>query len=834
MALPELYKEKTFDRDSVFKEQYGTMASKRDQRKFNKYWNSDQRLKDEEAFVAEESKKYMDSFNKYSEAAIADAKARREAAVSNFKEKYFSKPETQQQQQQQTLIPKQSAYWNQVAGKYGFKDMEAVAQWQKDNGLTVDGKFGSNSYAKWAQLNPNKVGSAPVIKPTVKPRTAPDASTVHAGTGGEYESDAPPGYQRVSRPDGTEVLVKSGNTPAPAPVASTVAQTTPKTKGFNFTAFAADMKNKYGTEVTNINGKNYVRYDPSDVGDFYVGDDGNIYRAEWGGDLGNVIDHSKHLTLSTPNGTKWERNYNDVYNAVNKFKTVSVNKRGGTMNRINYFQQGGAAPQQNMQQQVVALVQAAMQGDEKAVQTVNQIMEAAKAGDPQATQIAQMMEQVVKQLQGQATAAKYGAKLNYLQSLKCGGKTKAKKRQNGGRVCPECDKQVTKHQQGGSFYKNWSKGDIIKLQQFLSREDMLGDAAYKGDYDGKLGPQTIAAIKAYQKKHKITADGMWGYNTNQFHRVVDSSILNKGKYSPNHKTEQGDNVTYDVAGKRMTDQEYYKAINQLKERFYKDPEAFWNDNGEMSKWRQHLYTTPEGNAIIEEFYSATPDDVKAKIDPKKLSTKIQSARFNKDIRDGMDEAADFIATKALPVLTLPLAATAAPLATVTGLAGSAIGGIAGGKTWQNLHAGEERYNDIVTDELGNTAVVVKDPEQERYLQGAVVGSVLGGAAGAAGSRHLGKPGTRGMAGYRRTNNSAPARTWRSQRRMGKGRFGVQGHYGDGQVLDQQVRLNDGTFGYRYQPATPEYQAYLEGAGGNPSYEVVPIGMKNGGLIPRKK
>ena len=52
------------------------------------------------------------------------------------------------------------------------------------------------------------------------------------------------------------------------------------------------------------------------------------------------------------------------------------------MNRINYFQQGGAAPKkQDMQQQLIALVQAAMQGDQKATQTVNKIMEAAKAGD---------------------------------------------------------------------------------------------------------------------------------------------------------------------------------------------------------------------------------------------------------------------------------------------------------------------------------------------------------------------------------------------------------------------------------------------------------------------
>lgn len=105
-------------------------------------------------------------------------------------------------------------------------------------------------------------------------------------------------------------------------------------------------------------------------------------------------------------------------------------KQGGTMNRINYFQQGGAAPQQqDMQQQIIALVQAAMQGDQKATQTVNQIMEAAKAGDQQAMQLAQMIQQIAKQMQGQATTAKWGAKLGYIRSLKFA---------NGGKACPTC------------------------------------------------------------------------------------------------------------------------------------------------------------------------------------------------------------------------------------------------------------------------------------------------------------------------------------------------------------------------------------------------------------
>lgn len=146
-------------------------------------------------------------------------------------------------------------------------------------------------------------------------------------------------------------------------------------------------------------------------------------------------------------------------------KYIRKNKNGGIMNRINYFQQGGAAPQQDIQQQVTALVQAAMQGDQKATQTVNQIMEAAKAGDQQATQLAQLIQQVVQQMKGQATAAKWGSKLNYIRSLKYakGGKT-CSACQNGGMPVTSdkayiksnkkveekaCGGKAKKHQEGG-------------------------------------------------------------------------------------------------------------------------------------------------------------------------------------------------------------------------------------------------------------------------------------------------------------------------------------------------------------------------------------------------
>ena len=121
------------------------------------------------------------------------------------------------------------------------------------------------------------------------------------------------------------------------------------------------------------------------------------------------------------------------------------------MVRVNYFQQGGAV---DIKQQVMALVQAAMQGDKKATQQVNQIIEAAKAGDQQATQIAQMIQQVARELQGKTTAAKWGAKLQYMRSLKYakGGKTKS---------CPACEQQVEMKKCGGKKAKKRYFGGII-------------------------------------------------------------------------------------------------------------------------------------------------------------------------------------------------------------------------------------------------------------------------------------------------------------------------------------------------------------------------------------
>ena len=213
---------------------------------------------------------------------------------------------------------------------------------------------------------------------------------------------------------------------------------------FNTTKF---LQSKLGQgEKYQFGNTEYVRYDPVGQGDFYIDPNtGAIYESKLFGTLGNKVQYNPNWQNDNP--------YAIAYRTLKQQLNGFYKHNGGKMNKIKYFQQGGAAPQQqDLQQQVIALVQAAMQGDQQATQQVNQIMEAAKSGDPQATQIAQMIQQVVQQMQGQATSAKWGAKLRYIQSLKYA---------KGGKTCPECEKQKIEEKKCGGKAKKKYFGGIL-------------------------------------------------------------------------------------------------------------------------------------------------------------------------------------------------------------------------------------------------------------------------------------------------------------------------------------------------------------------------------------
>lgn len=167
------------------------------------------------------------------------------------------------------------------------------------------------------------------------------------------------------------------------------------------------------------------------------------------------------------------------------------------MNRINYFQQGGTASQQNTQQQIKTLVQAAMQGDQEATQTINQIMQNAKSGDEKSIQLAQMIQQVMQQMK---KSAKWGSKLEYIKGLKF---------KKGGKACPACMSEGGKTEKKKVAYKDIDS----KTYQNLPSDQKIDSDLHKDTY-----------AKSYNK------DG--SYNTSHKPTVNDSTEIHKKHMSP--------------------------------------------------------------------------------------------------------------------------------------------------------------------------------------------------------------------------------------------------------------------------------------------------------------
>ena len=164
----------------------------------------------------------------------------------------------------------------------------------------------------------------------------------------------------------------------------------------------------------------------------------------------------------------------NVKNIMSKIGGVYQNgswylKNGGM---INYYQQGGAAAQ-DPQQQIIALVQAAMQGDKKATQQIQQIQAAAEQGDKSATQIMQYIQQIMQQMQQQAQKAKQGAKLQYLAQLRgeCPEGTHMTYYKAGGQICKKCvQNQIQQDKCGGKAKKKMACGGATKAINSIKAE----------------------------------------------------------------------------------------------------------------------------------------------------------------------------------------------------------------------------------------------------------------------------------------------------------------------------------------------------------------------------
>ena len=142
-------------------------------------------------------------------------------------------------------------------------------------------------------------------------------------------------------------------------------------------------------------------------------------------------------------------------------------KQGGQMYKYaagaQMVQPQQASGQQGIEQQAMALVQAAMQGDQQANQTIQKIMQAAQQGDQQAAQVAQLLKNIAQQMKG-SRKARLGAKLDYIkQSIgACPEGQEVVYFKKGGEICKVCAGK--KMQDGGKSdpIKNFKKKKKMK------------------------------------------------------------------------------------------------------------------------------------------------------------------------------------------------------------------------------------------------------------------------------------------------------------------------------------------------------------------------------------
>ena len=153
--------------------------------------------------------------------------------------------------------------------------------------------------------------------------------------------------------------------------------------------------------------------------------------------LSKSIDAKQNQFLVNPQLSKPNLGYDSSQN--NQLVNLKF-KQGGQMYKYatgaQMVQPQQVSGQQGIEQQAMALVQAAMQGDKQANQTIQKIMQAAEQGDQQAAQVAQLLQTIIQKMQG-SRKARLGAKLNYFKQIS---------------ECPECQ-EVVYFKKGGEICK---------------------------------------------------------------------------------------------------------------------------------------------------------------------------------------------------------------------------------------------------------------------------------------------------------------------------------------------------------------------------------------------
>ena len=220
--------------------------------------------------------------------------------------------------------------------------------------------------------------------------------------------------------------------------------------------------------------------------------------------------------------------------------------------------------EQQLQQQIVQLVQAAMQGDKQATQQIQQIMQAAQQGDQQAAQLAQMIQEVAQQMQQQQVqAAKFGAKLNYIQHLQgvCPEGYEMQLFKQGGQICRKCIKKAMMEDGGntpqnlvdafkcGRKMKKKAKGGSNNRLLLEKKETggMLQDNVIAVGYNGGKQRRPFTGFEGLSYQYEAANPSI----QSRASRPADEWITNNGKMIMGRET------WYDPVSNQPEDVGYY-------------------------------------------------------------------------------------------------------------------------------------------------------------------------------------------------------------------------------------------------------------------------------------
>lgn len=190
------------------------------------------------------------------------------------------------------------------------------------------------------------------------------------------------------------------------------------------------------------------------------------------------------------------------YNPSQNSQLVNLKfKQGGQMYKYaagaQMVQPQQASGQQGIEQQAMALVQAAMQGDQKANQTIQKIMQAAQQGDQQAAQVAQLLKNIVQQMKG-SRKARLGAKLDYIkQSIgECPEGQEVVYFKKGGEICKVC---------AGKKMQDGGKSDPIK--NFKKKKDVTKQTYQRNPYTRGKSAKEIAEMQRRNRQEAGAGKG---------------------------------------------------------------------------------------------------------------------------------------------------------------------------------------------------------------------------------------------------------------------------------------------------------------------------------------